>query len=60
MSFWAKLLKRKGSEQPQTPLESSEETAISKPEVHYEEIPSTSDLGWYRQKAQRVPGDFVI
>jgi len=47
MNFWRKLLKRERKEESDAQLDNFVEEVISKPKVHYEEIPGTLDLGWY-------------
>jgi len=46
MSFWGRLLKKKGEESEEQ-LENRAEEAALEPKVHYEEIPGALDLGWY-------------
>lgn len=46
MSFWERLFRGQREEKPGAQLECVEE-ALSEPEVRYEEIPGTLDLGWY-------------
>ena len=46
MSFWERFFRGQREEKPGAQLECVEE-ALLEPEVRYEEIPGTLDLGWY-------------
>jgi len=50
MSFWTKLFKKGIEETSRAQLKTCAEKSDLEPEVHYEEIPGTLDLGWYYSK----------